>query len=260
MIKLFARGFLISLCWVTTSVLAAEGEFPVEDRFLSIPLDQVNVKVEEEGGLDLLYLPDGTFERLAEYDKLMVDQPEIWIDEDSEYRGTKPDNIKAIADLVREALIRRTEERGYEIVEQPGPGVLYIRVALTDLYLKKEQRGVLGYTPIGAAVKLGADAVRDMMSKIDIIEMALQMEMLDSQSGEVLGAIVIKRGARKDKGAGQKETRMEFGEMRAEAQVYGARLACRLDDARRPEGQAQLNCADEQVLRSEGYLLESDAR
>ena len=256
----YAGIWLAVLGLAAAGAMADEGEFPVEDRFLSIPLEQLDVVVEEEGGLDLLYRPEGIFDRLADYDKLMIDQPEIWIDEDSEYRGVKPDNIKAIADLLREALIDRTQARGYEIVEQPGPGVLYMRVAVTDLYLKKEKRGVLGYTPIGAAVKLGADAVRDMMSKIDVIEMALQVELLDSESGEVLAAIVIKRGARKDKQAGQKETRMEFGELAEVAREYGARLACSLDNARLPAGQEMLTCSDGNVLRREGYMIEPDDR
>ncbi len=67
------------------------------------------------------------------------------------------------------------------MVDEPGPDVLYMRLAVTDLYLQKERRGVWAYTPAGAVVQLGADQVRDMMSKVDIIEMALQAELLDSQ-------------------------------------------------------------------------------
>ncbi len=83
---------------------AAEGTFQVEEGFLSVGLDQMNIVREEEGGIDLIYKPPGIYERLANYDKIMIDQPEIWIDPDSKYRGVKPDNVKAIADLMRENL------------------------------------------------------------------------------------------------------------------------------------------------------------
>jgi len=207
----------------------------------------------EEHGLDLLYAPAGWTDRLAKYNKLMIDQPEIWIDADSKYKGVKPDNVKAIADLIRDTLIQKAISRGREVVEEPGPDVLYLRVALTDLYLKKEKRGILGYVPIGAAVKLVADQVRDMMSKVDIIEMAIQGELQDSESGEVLLALIIKRGARKDKASGQKEQRMEFGELREVVQMYSARLSCRLDNAKLAESQ-QIECLDMKVLEAAGYL------
>ncbi len=247
---------LLAFLWVPAA-FGAEGAFPVEEGFLSVDVDQLTQVVEEEGGVDLLYLPTGNFERLAEYTKLMIDQPEIWVDADSDYRGVKPDNQKAIADLIRERLIERVIVRGYEVVDEPGPDVLYIRVALTDLYLKKGKRGILGYTPIGAVAKVGSDMVRDMMSKVDIVEMALQLEMLDSQSEEVLAAIVVKRGAREDKDTGQKLQRMDFDEFRSIVQEYGARLACRLDNAKQPKPQ-QIDCVNYDALEAAGYLLGPD--
>jgi len=239
------------------AAFAAEGTFPVEDGFLSVDLDQLTLVVEEEHGIDLIYRSAGAIERLAKYNKLMIDEPEIWLDPDSEYRGVKPSNIKAIADLIRENITERWISRGYEVVDEPGPDVLYARLVLTDLYLKKEKRRILSYTPTGAVMKLGADALRDMLSKVDIIEMALQAEMLDSQSEEVLAAIVIKRGARKDKKTGQKLQRIDFDEFRAIVQEYGARLACSLDNAKKPEAQ-RIDCLDEMALEAAGYLVLSE--
>jgi hypothetical protein len=239
------------------AAFAAEGTFPVEEDFLSVGHDQLTIVREEEGGIDLIYKPPEIYERLVNYDKIMIDQPEIWIDPDSKYRGTKPDNIKAIADLMRENLTAKVIDRGYEVVDEPGPDVLYIRVALTDLYLKKKRRGVLGYTPVGAVAKLGVDAIRDMMKKIDIIEMAIQVEFQDSVTEEVIGAIIIKRGARKNKETGQKLTRYDFKFLRLEMQYYSARLACSLDNARAPEAQ-QVDCEKAEALVDADYLVLPD--
>ncbi len=245
---------LLSAILYVPAAFGAEGTFPVEEGFLSVDLDQLTLVREEEHGVDLIYMPAGAFDRIAKYNKLMIDQPEIWLDRDSKYRGAKPDNIKAIADLIRERLTENVINRGYEVVDEPGPDVLYIRVALTDLYLQKEKRGILAYTPAGAVVKLGADQVRDMMSKIDIIEMALQAELLDSQSEEVLLAAVLKRGARKDKATGQKLVRLDFDDFRAVVQEYSARLTCRLDNARKSESQ-WIDCTNEDALEAAGYLV-----
>ena len=50
-------------------------------------------------------------------------------------------------------------------------------MALTELYLKKKKRGVLAYTPVGAVAKLGTDALKETLSKIDIIEMTFEAEL-----------------------------------------------------------------------------------
>ena len=239
------------------AAFAAEGTFPVEEGFLSVGLDQLTVERAEEGGIDLIYEPPGGRERLGKYDKLMIDQPEIWIDPDSKYRGVKPDNIKAIADLVRENLTANVIDRGYEVVDEPGPGVLYIRPALTDLYLKMEKRDFTNYTPAGVAIKLSADMARAMMSKVDIIEVAIQVEFQDSVTQEVLGAIIIKRGARKSKETGQKLTRYDFKFLRLEMQYYGARLACSLENGKVPDTQ-QVDCQKVGALVDAGYLVLPD--
>ncbi|MGI9308889.1 MAG: DUF3313 family protein [Gammaproteobacteria bacterium] len=252
-----SSAFILFVCFfLGISVATAEvGDFPVEQRFLSVDFELLTPINTDDDGVDLVYASPEQFAKLVNFDKIMVDQPEIWLDEDSDYRGVKPDNVKAIADLIREVTIKRVSNRGYEVVEQPGENTLYMRIALTNLYLKKEKRGVLGYTPVGAVLKVGADAVRDMMSKVDIIEMALQTELSDSQTGEVLGAMVIKRGARKDKDAGQKEQRMDFDEFRDIVQEYSARFACRLDNARKAEAQ-KVDCLDDAVLKAGGYFIE----
>jgi hypothetical protein len=247
---------LVCLLLGFTPALAEVAAFPVEEGFLAIGIDQMNIRREEEGGIDLIYAPEGVYERIAAFDKIMVDQPEIFIDQDSKYRGIKPDNAKAVADLIRMAIIDKVTERGYEVVDQPGPGVLYFRMAVTDLYLKMKMRNYTGYTPAGVVTRLMEDKARDMMSKVDIIELALQVEMQDSETEEVLAAIIIKRGARKDKKAGQKEQRLEFGEFREIVRMYGGQLACRLDNTKKPESE-QIDCPDDDALRAAGYLGET---
>jgi hypothetical protein len=229
---------------VAATAVAEEGAFPVQEGFLSVGYDSAKFEVREEmGGVDLVYIAPGTLEQLGKYEGVMVDQPEVWIAGDSPYGGAKPDNLKAIADLIRDGLTERLIRGGYNVVETPGPNVVLLRIALTDLYLKKKKRGLLAYTPIGAATKLAADAVRDMLDKVDIIEMALQAEFIDSETDEVLAAVIVKRGARKDKQAGQKEVRMDFDEFSEVIAEYAARIRCRLDNGKLPK-EEWVDCLD----------------
>ena len=115
---------------------------------------------------------------------------------------------------------------------------------LTELFLKKKKRGVLAYTPVGAVAKLGTDALKETLSKVDIIEMSFEAELVDSMSSDVLAAIVIPSGARK--ADDQKEERMDMKEFQAQVQEYASRLSCQLDNAKLPESGAH------QLHRSKG--------
>ena len=194
------------------------------------------------GDDELVFVAPGAYERAVGYKAVMVDQPEILFSADSEYRGMKPEDIAELASIMRSVAKERLEERGrYKVVEQPGPDVLFVRMALTELYLKKKKRGVLAYTPVGAVAKLGTDALKETLSKVDIIEMSFEAELVDSMSSDVLAAIVIPSGARK--ADDQKEERMDMKEFQAKIQEYASRLSCQLDNAKLPESE-RINCTD----------------
>ena len=241
----------VALGSLVTGAAWAEEAAPVQTGFLSVDYEDFEV-IDQPDGVDLRYVVPGAFERLGDYEGVMVDQPEVWIADDSPYKGAKPETLAAIAELIRQTLTERLIQGGYNVVEAPGPKVVYFRIALTDLYLKRKKRGLLGYTPIGAAVKFTTDALKEMLDKLDIIEMALQAEIIDSQSEDVLGAIIIKRGSQQDKETGQKETRMDFDEFNAIVQEYAGRFRCRLDNGKLPK-EDWVDCTDPEA-RGEGTV------
>lgn len=228
------RQCIVALLFGALPVLAnAAGNF---DRSFLSDYTKLQSKATDKG-TDHMYMAPGVFERLATYNGVMVDQPEILISPESDYKGAKPEDLAAIAAMLRDGLSGRLSAGGYNVVQAPGPGVIYIRVALTDLQMKKKKRGVLGYTPIGFVVKAGADAVKEMMSKYDIMSMALQAELTDSQSNEVLAAVVAERGG------GEKPVRIDFEQLDSQMKEFGSRLRCRLDNSRVPQAE-QIDCLD----------------
>ena len=82
---------------------------------------------------------------------------------------------------------------------RPGPNVLYVKMALTDLSLERKKRRLLAYTPVGFVLKAGADSLRDMMEKYDIMGVAAQGQMADSHvepaDGRVRGLARQQRSA-----------------------------------------------------------------
>ena len=190
-----------------------------------------------DGSQGLVYIAPESFDRLGSYDSIFVDQPEIFISSDSKYKGFKPDDMKTIADAMRQTLIDELS-KSIKVVDQPGLGVLYLRVGLTDLYLKKAKRGLLSYTPIGAVAHAAKSAMQDdIMKKISLISTTVEGELLDSTSGIVLAAIVEGRGQAKDKKKKIKEEASSWGEIAALLQSYATRLKCRIDNSRIPKDQ-----------------------
>ena len=167
---------------ITFDVFAAESD----SGFLD-----VYDKLEPISGSDIrIYTAPGAYENFKNYTAVMIDQPEFIIAKDSKYRGIKPDDAKAVADTMRKAM---SDEVGksMKVVDKAGPGVLYIRMAASNIHLRKKKRGLLGYTPAGFIVTSASAATQQMQQKILLQNMTLEMEVLDSQTQSVLAAMVV---------------------------------------------------------------------
>lgn len=232
--KLTVITSMLGACLIAAQAIAAPD---FDQTFLS---DYSKLQPRTAGQIsDLVYIaPDG-YARLGKYDSVALDQPEILVSPGSDYKGGKPEDMAQIAEHMRSALATKLTEGGYKVVDQPGPSVILVRLALTDLEMKKKKRGLLAYTPIGAVVKAGADAVKEAMDKVDITGMTLQGELLDAETGEVLAALVVPR----ETPPGEKEMRMDFDELTALVNEYGARMRCSLDNARVAE-ENRVECLD----------------
>lgn len=234
--RVFAAGAAIALLaavgWIQTAAAESHRKFPIDQGFLSLSYEDMEL-VAREKGFDLIYVAPGAFERVGDYDGIMIDQPEVWVDRTSDYPGTKPDYLKAIVDVIRDRLVGTLIRGGHDVVEAPGPRVLFMRVALTDLYLKKKpgkQTG--GYTSIGS--ESPEKMIRNMLKYFDVVEMALQLEVVDLETEELLGAIVIQRGERDSKSAGESDQHLDFAEFLDVVSEYADRVRCRFDNGKLP--------------------------
>jgi hypothetical protein len=195
----------------------------------------------DQGTYELGYTHPDILQIAQRYDSIMVDQPEILMAVDSKYRGAKGDDLKQLADVARLATIERLEAGGWTVTDKPGPNVAYLHWAISDLYLKKKKRSILSYTPVGLVVHTTAQAaVRDLWKKIDIVELSLSIEWLDSTSGEVLSAGIARQGARKSKG--KKVDLVSWEELDALFQTIGEQTRCHMDNNKLPEGKKRQDC------------------
>ena len=155
----------------------------------------------------------------ASYTKVLIDPIEIWVAEDSEYKGIDPDEAKVIADNLRQTIVKELEPE-YPVVEEPGEGVLGIRLAITNVYIKTKKRGLLGYTPIGFVVT----AIGNLAGlRTELNKATIEAELLDGGSNEQLAALIDPLGSDSMEEA-------SWEELGKRLEAYAKRLRARLDE------------------------------
>jgi len=186
------------------------------------------------GDNDWVYFGPDAQRLLAAARGVLIDQPEIHISPKSPYSGAKPSTLTAIAEAMRSDLVAALKKGGYNVVTEPGPNILLVRLALTDVYLQEKERNLLEYTPIGFVIGAGVSAMQTVMEKVDILGMTLQAEITDSGSKAMVGEMVAQRGGN--------EQRITFDEFQKQMTVWGERLSCQISNARLPTSQ-QTDCS-----------------
>ena len=219
----YKKAGVLSLASILT--MAALGSVLAQDiQYSDFLSDYTQLQRSSDEYMHYIYLPPGAENRMVSYSAMMIDQPEFVLAADSAYKGMKPEDMMDLADTFRAAVTEVLAET-YLIVDQPGPNVLLLRPALTNLQLKKPRRRLLGYTPVGlvgGAVRSGRS---DLTDKVDLRGLTIEMEVLDSNSEEQLAAVVEIR-------SGTEEAPASWEELDALLDVYSQRLGCRLDNAR----------------------------
>ena len=159
------------------------------------------------------------------YTKIMIDPVEIWYSPDSKYKGISPDDLKILADTFRNAVISALEPV-YPVVGKPGPDVLGIRLAITNVSVKKKRRGLLGYTPIGIVVG-GVKRLAGVSKSIILQDATIEAELLDSQSNERVGVLIDKLSATEEI---KKKKKREWEDIVAILDFYAKRFRSRMDE------------------------------
>jgi Protein of unknown function (DUF3313) len=175
----------------------------------------------------------GVTEKMAAMQKIMIDQPEIFVAADSAYKGMKPDDARAIAEALRQALIVNMKEKE-RLVEEPGPDVLYLRIAISDIHLKKKKRRLLSYTPVGIVAHAAKSvATSDLMKKIDLVGATVEMEALNSTTGEHYGSLVLKHAPPGEDSPDE----ATWENLLSNFDAISKQIVCRLANSRLAEGE-----------------------
>ena len=163
------------------SIAACSSNVPKFSGFLG---DYSGLEKGPDGGPDLVYKKPGV--NFSKYHKLMVDKVIFYLSDDT--KAIQPDVMKELADAFEKELVKHLND-AYPMVNQPGPDVLRIRIAITDVESSNPGLGTVGAVlPVGMAVNLVSNAATG--SSVNVGSASIEAEFLDSTTGEVLGKIV----------------------------------------------------------------------
>jgi hypothetical protein len=128
---------------------------------------------------------------ISKYNKIAMTPIEIWYDPASEYKGISPDDLKHIADNMRGVIVKELEP-DYPVVDTAGPDVLAARMAIANVKISKKKRNLLNFTPAGFALYTLKDIAG---ANVNLADAVIEVEMLDSTTGEQLGMLVDRLSA-----------------------------------------------------------------
>ena len=220
----YLAGLFVSIGLLSSAVLQAE-----ESGFLS-SYEGVTFALGESGGK--IRVTPGLEDKISTITKIMIDQPEIFIADGSKYKGMKPADALAISEALRKAITQNMT--ALTVVDEPGPDVAYLRIAITDVHLKKKKRRLLSYTPVGLAITaVNSLATSDIMKKIDLKGVTIEGEGRIVETGDYLGSIIIKLAPVEE----VKSDEASWENLLSKFDSIGKQIDCRFRNSKAPKSE-----------------------
>ncbi len=174
---------ILTLLVISTSVAGWAQQQPELSGFLD---DYPPLTPAEEGSEVLLWKAPNIE---AKYVAVLVDQPEIFIHPDSPYKGIEPDELKVLSDAYREIVATKLA-MVHPVVEQPQPNIIRLRLALTNVYIKRK-----GGSSSGPDNEHTTKA--DLGRRYSLVEATVEAEGIDNETGQRL-AVAIRKKVRRE--------------------------------------------------------------
>jgi hypothetical protein len=151
---------------------------------------------------------------LQDYDKFLIDPVIVHFAPNAQGSGVDPIKLKKLTDYFLYEAVRALVKR-YRVVSEPGPGVLRLRMAITDV---QTTQPMFNIHPATKLLGLGIGGA------------SMEAEALDSKTGERILAVVDKRSGEYNPLPSAAEFD-EFGHAKEVVKHWVERFVSRLDKA-----------------------------
>jgi hypothetical protein len=144
----------------------------------------------------LLYEKDR--DAMKKYNKFIFDPITIYLLPEARDRGIDPDDLERLAKYFQDAVTDELTKSGrYQIVTTPGPDVLELNVAITNVEPNGGKKNAAVKGAATAATVRAAPGASLLVPRLSVGRVNIEGEMLDSTSGERQVAFVTGKGGRR---------------------------------------------------------------
>ncbi len=146
-----------------------------------------------KGGVALRYIKEDV--DFNAYDKVMLDRAVFYFSDDKKKKRVPPDELLELSDVFYKFMTEALAG-AYPVVNKPGPGVLRMRIAITDVAPSKPVLNTMAsllFIPlVVSSIKKAITGTHTYVGQVSI-----EAELLDSQTNERVAAAIDRRaGAR----------------------------------------------------------------
>jgi Protein of unknown function (DUF3313) len=185
-------SLLIICVLVIGSTVRAQESRPVSG-FLG---DYSGLVPDAKNGDLLLYEKDAN--ALKKYNKFIFDPITIYLLPEARDRGIDPDDLERLAQYFHDAVTDELKKSGrYEIVTTPGPDVLELNVAITNVEPTGGKKNAAVQGAATAATIGVAPGASLLVPRLSVGKVGIEGEMLDSASGERMVAFITSKAGRR---------------------------------------------------------------
>jgi hypothetical protein len=174
-----------------------------------------------KGGVDWRYIKPGA--DFKKYNKIMLDEVTFFLRPDSKYKGIQAEEMKELSEAFHQAAVKELQG-AYPLVKEPGPDVMRVRVAITELQKGHPGMNVVSTVmPIGLGISIIKKGVTGKWTGVG--GAGMEVEFLDSVTNERIAAAI-------DEKSGSKVSGMTtFGSAKEAFEFWAGRLRTFLDQA-----------------------------
>jgi hypothetical protein len=178
------------------------------------------------GGADFVYVKEGV--DFSVYNKIVMDHVVFYFHDDSGDEEIHPEELSELSEIFHKAIVESLGN-AYPLVNEPGPDVMRLRIAITDVVANKPGMGAVSTVmPVGLAVSIIKKGVTGAHTGVG--RASMEVEILNSTDNERIGAAIDMRPGRKIEGFSK------WGAVEGAFKFWAKRLRIWLDETHGREG------------------------
>ncbi len=127
-----------------------------------------------------VYVDKSDTKTLGDYDKFIITPIVMFFHNDAKGIGVEPGKLKELTDIFYDKAVEALSEH-YEIVDEPGEGVMLIRIAVTDVVANKVALN-LHWSTTASGVGIGGAAIEAEF--LDSVTQERVLAFIDSRKGK----------------------------------------------------------------------------